>query len=135
MGLPGSGKTTLSKELSKLIGAVHFNADEIRENINKDLRFSFKDRVEQARRMGWLCDKVKEKNKYVIADFICPTKECREAFGNCFLIFVDTIKRGRYKDTNNLFQRPKKYDFIVKEKNAKENSRIIKEILRKLNRK
>jgi adenylate kinase family enzyme len=36
MGLPDAGKTTLSKLLAKRLVAVHFNADEIRANINKD---------------------------------------------------------------------------------------------------
>ena len=58
MGLPGSGKTTLTRELAPLINAVIFNADEVRANLNRDLGFSIEDRIEQARRMGWLCDQV-----------------------------------------------------------------------------
>jgi adenylylsulfate kinase len=58
MGLPGAGKTTLANELAPRLNAVHFNADDIRANINKDLGFSEADRVEHARRMGWLCDRV-----------------------------------------------------------------------------
>jgi dephospho-CoA kinase len=50
MGLPGAGKTTLSIELAKMLNAVHFNADEIRKEINKDLTFSIEDRIEQSRR-------------------------------------------------------------------------------------
>ncbi len=119
MGLPGSGKTTLAKELSELIGAVHLNADEVRKNLNKDLGFSKEDRIEQARRMGWLCNKIAEAGKYVIADFICPTAQTRKAFGDCFLIFMDTIKKSKYKDTNKIFERPVKYDFIVKKRNAR----------------
>ncbi|HYL50189.1 MAG TPA: adenylyl-sulfate kinase, partial [Stellaceae bacterium] len=58
MGLPGAGKTTLATALGPRLSAVHFNADEIRKNINRDLGFSAADRTEQARRMGWLCDQV-----------------------------------------------------------------------------
>ena len=57
MGLPGAGKTTLAKALAPRLNAAHFNADEVRTNINKDLGFSEADRIEQARRMGWLCDR------------------------------------------------------------------------------
>ncbi|WP_423906930.1 adenylyl-sulfate kinase [Candidatus Spongiihabitans sp.] len=56
MGLPGAGKTSLAKELAPLLNAVHFNADVVRKNINSDLGFSNKDRIEQARRMGWMCE-------------------------------------------------------------------------------
>ena len=86
MGLPGSGKTTLALELSKLLGAIHFNADEIRNEINKDLKFSITDRHEQARRMGILCDIVSRSNSFAIADFVCPTPETRQAFGKAFII-------------------------------------------------
>ena len=113
MGLPGAGKTTLAKKLSKLIGAVHFNADEIRQNINKDLGYSESDRLEQAKRMKWLADKVVEAGHDVVVDFICPTDETRDAFGECFLIFMDTISAGRYEDTNQLFKPPIKYNARV----------------------
>ena len=59
LGLPGAGKTTtLSKALVPRLNAVHFNADDVRANINKDLGFIEADRIEHARRMGWLCDRV-----------------------------------------------------------------------------
>jgi hypothetical protein len=95
MGLPGSGKTTLAKVLAPLIEAVHFNADDVRANINRDLGFSGEDRLEHARRMGWLCDRVTAAGHNVVADFVCPTAETRNAFGDCFLIWVDRIERGR----------------------------------------
>ena len=31
---------------------------------------------------------------------------------------MDTIKLGRFEDTNQMFIEPKKYDFRVKEKNS-----------------
>ena len=116
MGLPGAGKTTLSKALSPRLNAVHFNADEIRANINRDLGFSEADRIEQARRMGWLCDQVVHVGCYAIADFVCPTLEAREAFlanGDAFLIWVDRIKQGAYEDTNRLFKPPEHCDLLV----------------------
>lgn len=130
MGLPGSGKTTLARELAEKLNAVHFNADEVRENINKDLGFSKEHRIEQAKRMGWLCDKVAETGNFVIADFVCPTKETREAFGECFTIFVDTIKEGRFEDTNRIFEKPENPDFLVNEKDAKKFADLIFERLR-----
>jgi len=110
MGLPGAGKTTLAEALARELQCAHFNADEIRKEINKDLGFSVKDRLEQARRMGVLCDIVSRHGAYVIADFICPTPEAREAFNADFTVWVDRIKEGRFEDTNKLFVPPEKYD-------------------------
>lgn len=131
MGLPDSGKTTLAKELSDLLNAIHLNGDEIRKNINKDLGFSIEDRIEQAKRMGWLCDKIANTGNYVIADFICPTEETRKAFGACYTIFVDTIKESKYEDTNKIFEPPQKCDFLIKEKNARMYAQQIKEKITK----
>ncbi len=112
MGLPGAGKTTLSRLLAPRLRAVLFNADEVRANINKDLGFSLEDRLEQARRMGWLCDRVAEAGCVAIADFVCPTIETRAAFGPAFVVWVDRISAGRFADTNRLFTPPT--DFHVR---------------------
>lgn len=113
MGLPGAGKTSLAKALARRINAVHFNADEIRAQINKDLGFSIEDRIEQARRMGWLCDQVTKTGCFAVADFICPTPETREAFGDSFVVWVDRIAASRFADTNQMFVPPEKYDLRV----------------------
>jgi len=113
MGLPGAGKTTLARPLARRLTAVLFNADEVRANINKDLGFTPADRIEQARRMGWLCDRVAEAGCVAVADFICPTPETRDAFGAAFTVWVDRIDRGRFEDTNRLFVPPEAYDLRV----------------------
>ena len=116
MGLPGAGKTTLSRQLAPRLNAVHYNADDVRANVNKDLGFSEADRVEQARRMGWLCDQVVKSGCFAIADFICPTPIAREAFfsgGPGFVIWIDRIKAGVFEDTNRLFEPPQHYDLRV----------------------
>ncbi len=113
MGLPGAGKTTLARTLAPMLSAVLFNADEVRANISKDLGFSLEDRIEHARRMGWLCDKVSESGAVAIADFVCPTPETRAAFGSAFVVWVDRIKEGRFPDTNRLFAPPESFDLRV----------------------
>jgi cytidyltransferase-like protein len=120
MGLPGSGKTTLARALAPMLNAALFNADDVRANINKDLGFSHEDRVEHARRMGWLCDRVVETGGTAIADFICPTPETREAFGEAFVVFLDRIKAGRFEDTNRMFVPPDRYDLCVEPDGAPE---------------
>jgi len=113
MGLPGSGKTTLAAALAPMLGAVHWNADAVRANVNKDLGFSEDDRIEQARRMGWLCDQVVAAGCWAIADFVCPTHETRAAFGDCVRIWVDTIEESIFADTNQMFVAPLHCDYRV----------------------
>jgi cytidyltransferase-like protein len=113
MGLPGAGKTTLATTLAPLLNAVVFNADAVRANLSRDLGFSLEDRVEHARRMGWMCDRVVEAGGTVIADFICPTEVTREAFGEAFTIWVDRISEGRFEDTNQMFVPPTRFDLRV----------------------
>src|SRR4029077_3695739 len=116
MGLPGAGKTSLSKILAPRLNAVHLHADEVRANINKDLGFAEADRLEHARRMGWLCDRVVEVGGYAIADFICPTEQTRQAFMGetvAFVIWIDRIKAGRFEDTNRVFVPPTDVDLRV----------------------
>ena len=130
MGLPGAGKTTLAECLARELKCPHFNADDIRKHINKDLEFSIEDRIEQAKRMGYLCE-ITSKYFYAIADFVCPTSECREAFGADFLIWVDRIKVGRFQDTNKMFVPPITYDYRVtlQCKTAQHEAELIKKII------
>jgi adenylylsulfate kinase len=123
MGLPGAGKTTLANALAPRLNAVVFNADEVRANINKDLGFSEPDRIEHARRMGWLCDQVVRTGGFAIADFICPTPETRAAFlqgGEALIVWLNRIERGRFEDTNQLFVPPEDPDIEVKPEGAPE---------------
>lgn len=113
MGLPGAGKTTLATHLVAKLSAVHFNADETRQHINKDLGFTVADRIEQATRLGFLCDVVNRLGCIAIADFICPTEETRRAFNPSFTIWVNRISAGRYPDTNAIFQSPLDADIII----------------------
>jgi len=114
MGLPGAGKTTLARALAPKLNAVLFNNDQLRANVNRDHGFSLEDRIEQARRMGWLCDRVVEAGGTAIGDFICPTPETRAAFGeDAYVIFVDRINQGRFEDTNRMFVPPERFDIRV----------------------
>ena len=128
MGLPGSGKTTLANMLAPMINAKRLNADEVRKEAN-DWDFSEEGRIRQAKRMGDFAKKLKEEGNYVVADFICPTPEARKLFPADFIIWIDTIKEGRFDDTNKMFVKPDKFDFHVTTQDAKKwASIILKEI-------
>ena len=118
MGLPGAGKTTLANELAKLIESKRLNADKIRRAAN-DWDFSEEGRTRQAKRMSDAALKLKNEGNNVIADFICPTLEARKLFPADYIVWVDTIKKGRFEDTNQMFVKPEKYNFHVTIQDAK----------------
>mgnify|MGYP005724514829 FL=1 len=128
MGLPGAGKTTLADEIAPLINAKRLNADEVRKAAD-DWDFSADGRVRQAKRMAEFAMKIKNEGHYVIADFIAPTPEARKLFPADFTIWVDTIKKGRFEDTNQMFVEPENFDFKVTTQDAKNWApKIVEEI-------
>jgi adenylylsulfate kinase len=120
MGLPGSGKTTFAEELRKQLlaksrTAAWFNADVIRK-MHNDWDFSPEGRIRQANRMRILADGMM--TDYVICDFVAPTEEIRTQFKADFTIWMDTETKSDYEDTDKLFERPTKWDYIVKMKDV-----------------
>ncbi len=126
MGLPGSGKTTLAKLLVPMFNAVWLNADEVRKEAD-DWDFSEEGRKRQANRMKSKAQEALDNNRVVVADFICPTDETRADFNADYTIWMDTIKEGRFEDTNKMFQPPQKYDFKVGHMEADMWSFLIKQ--------
>ena len=127
MGLPGSGKTTLAKKLKASLKADWLNADKVRKKY-KDWDFSRKGVLKQAKRMKILAGK--SKKKFVIADFICPFTKGQKIFNPDYLIWMDTIKRGRLSTFNKSFQKPKKYNFRITTKNSSKYKKIIVKYLK-----
>lgn len=114
MGLPGSGKTTLAKELLSRTNAIHLEADQVRAELNSDLGFSLEDRVENARRLGAMARLLSNQGHVVIVDFVNPTKETRKAFGEAdVVVWVDRIKSSRFEDTNSIWEEPASYSLRV----------------------
>ena len=127
MGLPGSGKTYLAQRLQPLLRAAWFNADKVREMAN-DWDFSSEGRTRQSLRMKSLADNESDNDRIVICDFICPTSETRKMFSPDIVIWLDTIKEGRFEDTNKLFEEPEEVDFRITEWNDKNHINIASEI-------
>jgi adenylylsulfate kinase len=135
MGLPGAGKTYLAAELKNRLQEYSkspvetsltpfsdakvtvgwLNADEVRRHHN-DWDFSKEGRIRQSLRMRELADE--SSTDFVIVDFVAPLPEMRHNFRADWTIWVDTIREGRYADTNAMFVEPDVYDFRITEQNA-----------------
>jgi hypothetical protein len=143
MGLPGAGKTMLagalkkyleehgdisySRALNEHIGSLNatvtwFNADDIRRKYN-DWDFSNDGRIRQSLRMFQFS--MEAGGDYVICDFVAPLVEMRNNFKADWTIWVDTIREGRYADTNAAFVEPDVYDFRVTEQDCEKWAEFI----------
>ena len=150
MGLPGAGKTYLAQALKQYIetngdlmkinpqrvltyegipgpdffkvGVDWFNADDIRKKYN-DWDFSDAGRIRQSLRMFQFA--IECSGEYVICDFVAPLVEMRNNFKADWTIWVDTIDKGRYEDTNRAFVPPNVYDFRITEQNAEKWAEFI----------
>lgn len=114
MGLPGSGKSTLAEPFARLIGGVWLNADAVRKEYD-DWDFSAEGRMRQALRMRYLADGVVKAGRIAVADFVCPTEAARAGFNADYVVWMDTIREGRFEDTNRMFEPPVRVDYHVSE--------------------
>jgi len=120
MGLPGAGKTYLAQQIldhlqNERKTVMWLNADDVRKKYN-DWDFSHDGRIRQSLRMRDLADSYDV--DYVICDFVAPLVEMRNNFKADWTVWVDTIDKGRFEDTNKAFVPPEQYDFRIIEQNA-----------------
>jgi len=113
-----------------MLNAVWLNADEVRKNAD-DWDFSPEGRNRQANRMKSMAQEAINNNRNVIADFVCPTEKTREDFSADYTIWMDTIKEGRFEDTNKMFVPPKHYDYKVTHMDAEMWAFLIKQDIHK----
>ena len=118
MGLPGAGKTYLAQHILDHLQAERkrvrwLNADDVRKEYN-DWDFTEAGRIRQSLRMRTLADSFTDVD-YVICDFVAPLVEMRNNFKADWTVWVDTIDRGRFEDTNRAFVPPEQYDFRITE--------------------
>ena len=127
MGLPGAGKTYLSQYILEYLQREKktvswLNADDVRKKYN-DWDFSREGRIRQSLRMRELADGMT--TDYVICDFVAPLAEMRNNFKADWTVWVDTIEKGRFEDTNKAFVPPDVYDFRITEQNAEKWAEFI----------
>ena len=131
MGIAGSGKSTLAKFLAKKLNANWLNADKVRKKFN-DWDFSNEGIIRQSRRMQKLSKLCKK--KIVVIDLICPFEKGRKIINADYTIWIDTIKKSRFKKIRleKKFEKPKKYDVRVTSKNYLLWSKKILEKIKKI---
>lgn len=126
MGLPGSGKTTLASALIRRLddfnSVTWLNADVVRQEYN-DWDFSEAGRLRQAHRMADMANA--SESEIVIADFVAPLPEMRYIYDADLTVWVDTIRAGRFEDTNKAFVPPAAYDFRVDEQDSEFWSNVL----------
>ena len=117
IGLAGSGKTTLAKSLNEKLNAKWINGDLVRKKY-ADWDFSKVGIFRQLKRVAKLAKK--SKKKYVVIDFICPFEKGRKIIKPDILIWMDTVKKGRFikKSIDHFFEKPEDYTFRIKRKNS-----------------
>lgn len=96
-GLPGSGKTTLARELVRRLEgsgrrARLLDGDELRKTLSSDLGFSREDREEHLLRVARLCRSLNEEGAIAVAALISPYRMARDKaralVGNFHEVFV-----------------------------------------------
>jgi len=116
-GLSGSGKSTLANRLEVLLNkrgcrTYLLDGDSIRRGLNRDLGFSNQDRRENIRRCGEVAKLFQEAGIILLASFISPFEEDREAIRNSleperFMeIFLDCpLSECEKRDTKGLYKK------------------------------
>lgn len=82
-GLPGAGKTTIAKEVLRLLRArtsavVCLDGDVVREVMGNDLGYALEDRLRNARRLARLCKLLSDQGLHVVCATVSLFRELHE---------------------------------------------------------
>jgi adenylylsulfate kinase len=119
-GLSGAGKTTLAKNVEKLLYKKGYltqilDGDNIRSGINNNLTFTEEDRYENVRRIAEVSKLLVNSGVITINSFISPTDEIRNIAKsiigkeNFFEVYVNApIEVCEERDVKDLYKRARK---------------------------
>ena len=115
-GLSGSGKTYISKVISKKVSnTILVDGDNVRKGICNNLSFSPEDRSENIRRIGEIAKLMLDAGLIVCASFVSPFEKDRimvkQIVGadNFFEIFVSTsLEECEKRDTKGLYAKARR---------------------------
>lgn len=111
-GQSGSGKTTLANILSKKIGGIVLDGDEMRESISEGAGFSKRDREAHNMRVARLA-KVLSRRSPVIVSVISPFSRIREKIRTVVAPFWVFVKKSIPPRKNYPYEEPQNPDLIV----------------------
>jgi hypothetical protein len=107
-GLPGSGRSTLARELGRALDAVVLDEDKLFETLNCDLDRSPQGYTESARRIGWMASTILDNGVNCICDMVLPTQLSRKSFRistrEVYAIWMDTIDSSKDANANAIWE-------------------------------
>ena len=120
-GLSGSGKSTIANalEIKLFVDGVKtyvLDGDNVRRGINRDLSFSPEDRSENNRRIGEIANLFVDAGMVVLAAFVAPYEEDRQAIKNTVgaenyvEVFVNaSLEVCEERDVKGLYKKSQKW--------------------------
>lgn len=116
-GLPGSGKTAIAQELSKLLSQMNhdvevLDGDEVRQNLSKGAGFTKGDREAHALRVAYVAKLLAKHRVAVIVALISPYRsfraKAREMIGDFVEVYVKcSLETCMRRDPKGLYSKAK----------------------------
>ena len=114
-GLSGAGKTTLAQKVKVSLSRIEIpteviDADEYRQQLFPDLKYSKEDRFENIRRLGFIANKFSNQGIVTVISAIMPYEAMRSQLVNNYddvkVVYVDCpLPILKARDTKGLYQK------------------------------